>query len=230
MGLIVCGLPGSPFFRKVCAQLNEKGVPYEVEMLSPFGAGDDFTAMNPARRIPVLKDTDVSDDFILPDSSAIAHYIERKYPEASLMPKDTAEYGRALWFEEYADSEMASKIGLGVFRPVVFPQMAGNAPDTEPAIDAIRNKLPAIHDYIESQLEGKEWLAGDAYSIADISVAVQYGNLAFAGYAPSAERWPNLAAFMRRIGEKESFASLHIQAATFFAQMKKIEIDPSEGL
>lgn len=230
MGLTVCGLAGSPFFRKVCAVLNEKGVAYDIENLSPFGAGDEFTKINPARRIPVLKDSDVGDDFVLPDSSAIVHYIERKHPENSLMPSDPVEYGRAMWFEEYADSEMASKIGLGVFRKVVFPQMAKQAPDLEGAIDVIRNTLPAIHDYIEGELEGKEWLAGDMFSIADISVAVQYGNLAFTGYAPSPERWPNLAAFMRRVGQKESFAGLHMRAATYFAEMKKIELDPAEGL
>lgn len=230
MTLTVCGLIGSPFFRKVCTQLNEKGIDYEIENLNPFQAGDEFTAINPVRRIPLLKDSDVSDDFVLPDSSAICHYIERKHPTPSLMPEDNAEYGRALWLEEYADGEMASKIGLGVFRNIIFPQMAGGEPDTESALKVIREKLPPIHDYLEKQLEGKDWFAGDAFSLADISVAVQYGNLAYAGYAPSPERWPNLAAFMRRMGEKDSFAPLHIKGATVFAPMKKIEIDPAEGL
>jgi len=230
MTLTVCGLMGSPFYRKICTQLNEKGLDYETEILNPFQAGDEFTDINPVRRIPVLKDSDVSDDFILPDSSAIFHYIERKHPEYSLLPTDNADYGKALWFEEYADSEMASKIGLGVFRAVVFPQMAGGEPDLETAVSCIKEKLPPIHDYLESQLEGKDWFVGDNFGLADISIAVQYGNLAYAGYAPSAERWPNLAAFMRRVGEKDSFASPHIKGATFFANMKKVEIDPAEGL
>ncbi len=230
MSLIVYGLIGSPFFRKVCTVLNEKSVPYEIENFSPFSAGDDFTEINPARRIPFLKDTSAGEDFIIPDSSAIVHYIERKHPENSLMPTGHADYGRALWFEEYADSEMASKIGLGVFRPVVFPQLAQKAPDLEAAEKTIREKLPAIHDYIEAQLEGKEWLAGNMFSIADIAVGVQYGNLAFTGYSPSAERWPNIAAFMKRLGGKESFAAPHIKAATFMASMQTVNIDPSEGL
>jgi len=230
MTLTVCGLPGSPFFRKICTQLNEKGIAYDVENLSPFQAGEELTAINPLRRIPLLKDSDAGADFILPDSSAIFHYLEKKHPEPSLLPTDLAEYGRALWFEEYADSEMASKIGIGAFRSVVFPQLAGREPDIETALTCIREKLPAIHDYLESQLEGKDWFAGGAFGLADISVAVQYGNLSFAGYSPSPKRWPNLAAFMRRVGERDSFTTPHLQAARFFAAMKKIEIDPSEGL
>jgi len=230
MTLTVCGLLGSPFFRKICTQLNEKGIAYEVENLSPFQAGEELTAVNPLRRIPLLKDSDAGEDFVLPDSSAIFHYLEKKYPEPSLLPSDLADYGRALWFEEYADSEMARKFGMGVFRSVIFPQLTGEDPDFEFALTEIRESLPQIHDYLENQLEGKNWFVGDTFGLADISIAVQYGNLAFAGYAPSAARWPNLAAFMKRVGERDSFTSLHMQAARFFADMKKIEIDPSEEL
>jgi len=230
MTLTVCGLAGSPFFRKICTQLNEKSIDYKVENLNPFQAGDEFTAVNPVRRIPLLKDSDEGDDFVLADSTAIFQYIERKHPEPSLLPKSNADFGRALWFEEYADTEMATKIGLGVFRNIVFPQMAGGEPDMEKALAIVRDKLPAIHDYLEGQLEGKNWLVGDSFGLADISVGVQYGNLAFTGYSPSAERWPNLAAYMKRIGGQESFTAPHLLATRFFADMKKIEIDPAEGL
>lgn len=230
MALTVCGLIGSPFYRKVCTLLDEKSIQYDTEVLNPFQADETFTKVNPMRRVPLLKDSDVSPDFILPDSSAIVQYIEKKHPSNSLFPKDLAEYGRALWIEEYADTELAGAIGLKVFRPVVFPQLAGQEPDMEAALDAIRHKLPIIHDYLENELEGREWFAGDSFGIADISVAVHYGNLAFAGYIPSPTRWPNLAAFMRRVGSKESFTNLHIKAATIFANINQITIDPSEGL
>ncbi|WP_262695778.1 glutathione S-transferase family protein [Kordiimonas aquimaris] len=230
MTLTLCGLIGSPFYRKIMTQLAEKGLPFETENLSPFQADDAFTKQNPLRRIPLLKDTDAGEGFLLPDSSAIFHYIERKYPTPSLTPADVSEYGRALWFEEYADTEMAGTIGLGVFRKMVFPQMNGQAPDIDGAMEVIRGKLITVHDYIEEALEGKKWLAGDAFSVADISVAVQYGNLAFTGYSPSAKRWPNITAFMKRVGEKESFAKPHIKAMTLFASMQQLEIDPVENL
>ena len=230
MTLTLCGLPGSPFYRKIMTVLLHKGLPFETEMLSPFQAGDDFTAINPMRRIPILKDSDMGDDFILADSSVMVLYLEKKHPEKSLLPDDLADYGRALWFEEYADTEMASTIGLGIFRPVIFPQRQKKEPDIDAALSVIRGKLIKINDYIESQLDGKDWLVGGAFTIADIAVGVQYGNLAYTGYAPSAERWPNIAAFLKRLGDKEHVAKPYIQAATAFATMKKIEIDPAEGL
>lgn len=230
MTLTVCGLIGSPFFRKILTQLNEKGVSYEVENLSPFGADDSFTKISPARRIPVLRDSDNGYDWTLADSTAIFHYLEKKIPEPSLLPSDTADYGKALWFEEYADTEMAATIGLGVFRKIVFPQMQKQAPDIDGAMETIRGKLVIINDYIEQSLEGREWLVGDSFSLADIAVAVQYGNLVFTGYVPSAERWPNIAAFLKRVGDRDSFAGPHAKAVAAFANMQKIEIDPAEGL
>jgi glutathione S-transferase len=230
MALTVCGLPPSPFFRKICTQLNAKGIAYETEALNPFKAGEEFTVLNPLRRIPLLKDSDNGDDFVLPDSTAIFQYIERKHPETPLMPTDLGDYGRALWFEEYADTEMAMRIGLGVFRTVMFPQMAGKEPDFASALEVIREKLPPIHDYLENELGDNDWFVGNKLSLADISIGVQYGNLAFAGYTPSADRWPRLAAFMKRLGAEESFAKPHVQAATLFATMKQLEIDPAEGL
>ncbi|MFC3053524.1 glutathione S-transferase family protein [Kordiimonas pumila] len=230
MSLTVYGLIASPFYRKVCTLLAAKGVPFQTEVLSPFGASEDFTLISPARRIPVLKDSDIADDFYLADSSAIVQYIERKYPELPMFPTDAADYGKAVWFEEYADSEMASKIGLGVFRPIVFPQRAGKEPDVDTALATIREKLPAIHDYIEKSLTGKKWLTGDMFSVADIAVAVQYANLSFAGYVPSATRWPNLAAFMKRVGKQESFTKFHIEAALVLSELKKVSLDKEEDL
>lgn len=230
MTLTVCGLIGSPFFRKILTQINEKDASFEVEHLSPFGAGDDFTKINPARRIPVLKDSDNGEDWVLPDSTAIFHYLEKKLPEPALVPTELADYGRALWFEEYADTEMASTIGLGIFRKMVFPQMQGKEPDVDGAMDVIRGKLIGINDYIEASLEGREWLVGDMFSVADISVAVQYANLSFTGYVPNAARWPNLSAFMQRVGTRDSFAGPHVKAVAAFAKMKKLDISPEEGL
>jgi len=230
MTLTVCGLIGSPFYRKILTQLNEKNVSYVTENLNPFKAGDEFTAVNPARRIPLLKDSDNGDDWALPDSSAIFHYIERKIPEPSLLPTNTADYGRALWLEEYADTILASTFGLGVFRRIVFPQMQGKPPETEAALEVVRSKLPEINDYVEATIGGNEWLAGPNFSVADISIAVQYANLAFAGYVPSADRWPNLLAFMRRVGGQDSFAGPHMKAATAFAEIQKLIVDPEENL
>jgi len=228
MALTVCGVKLSPFVRKVRVQLIEKGVPHEVEPLNPFQAGDEFTAINPLRRIPFLKDADAGPDFTLPDSSAIAHYIERKHPENPMMPEKIADYGRALWFEEYADTELAAKAGVGVFRPMIFPQLSGKAPDQDSAIEGVR-KLAPLFDYLESQIKGRDWFAGDRFSLADISVATHFVNLGLTGVAPTPDRWPALDDFLSRAFARESFRTVNADHAEMEADLIKLNI-PAEDL
>ncbi|MCJ9427704.1 glutathione S-transferase family protein [Kordiimonas marina] len=228
MALTVCGVNLSPFVRKIRVQLIEKGVPHDVEPLNPFQAGDDFTAINPLRRIPLLKDADVGPDFTLPDSSAIAHYIERKHPDSPMMPESVADYGRALWLEEYADTELAGKVGIGVFRPMVFPQLAGGAPDMASAAEGAR-KLARLFDYLESQIEGRDWFAGDRFSLADISVATHFVNLGLTGVAPASDRWPALDDFLSRAFARESFRTVNAEHAEMDAGLAKLNV-PAEEL
>ena len=97
--LVIYGMKGSPFVRKVQVLLAEKGVDFELEGVNIFSAPAWFAAINPAKRIPVLCDRSVGTEGVLgtiPDSAAICAYLERKHPERALYPKDAFAYGRAL--------------------------------------------------------------------------------------------------------------------------------------
>jgi glutathione S-transferase len=207
--LVIYGMKGSPFVRKVQVFLAEKGVPFDFEMASPFPPPDWFIEMNPAKRIPVLRDRSVGEQGVagtIPDSSAICAYIERKHPEPALYPKGDFELGRALWYEEYCDSDLAGRVGLGLFRPMVMSRMMGKEPDVERARKTVAEDLPPILDYFEKNLEGREFLVGDSCSIADISLATQLVNARLAGYRPDAARWPRLTDHAGRMHARPSFA------------------------
>ena len=207
--LLLYGVPASPFVRKVHAFLHEKGVEYELENLMPFPAPDWFLEINPAGRIPVLRDRSIGTEGVagtIPDSSAICAYIERKHPEPALYPQNDFDYGRALWIEEYADGVMAPVIGIGMFRPMIFPPMSGKEPDVDTARKTLHESLPPIFDWLESQVTGREFIIGGAISIADISVATQFGNMRHAGGRVDAAKWPALSEYVDRVLARPSFA------------------------
>lgn len=208
--LVIYGLKGSPFVRKVQVLMAEKGLDYEIEPASPFPAPDWFVEISPAKRIPVLRDRAVCAEGVagtIPDSSAICAYLERKAPQPALYPRDDFDYGRALWFEEYADSELAARVGLGLFRPLVMARLFGREPDVERARKTLQEDLPPIFDYLEKSLAGRAFLVGDALSIADISIASQFVNFKHAGARLDASRWPQLAAYVERMHARPSFAA-----------------------
>ena len=70
MSLVVYGINASPFVRKVRTALVEKELEYTLEYLNIFAAPDWFEELSPLKRIPILKDLNVSEDVVIPDSSA----------------------------------------------------------------------------------------------------------------------------------------------------------------
>lgn len=207
MTITLHGSPLSPFVRKVRVVLAEKQLEYKLDPISPFAPPPDFEKLSPLKRIPVLRDDSEGPDAILPDSSAICGYLEKKYPQHALYPAQPFAYGQALWFEEYADSDFVATTGLGMFRPVVVNMFSKKAPDMALAQDTWDNKVQKFLEYYEGHLKGRTWFAGDAFSIADISVASPFVNVAHTGFAPDAAKFPNLSRFLKTVLARPSFAA-----------------------
>lgn len=209
MSIILYGAPLSPFVRKADAMLREKGVEFELESVNIMPMPDWFKEISPARRIPVLRDTEVGKEGTLgtiPDSSAICAYIERKFPEPALYPRDPYLHGRAVWLEEYCDSNLAGAIGMGIFRPIQFNRFSGKEPDVETARKNYAEKFPEPLDYLEGEIGDREFLLGDALSIADISLACQLAQFELVAGPLDAKRWPGVAGLVERLTQRDSFA------------------------
>ena len=87
--IVIYGMHASPFVRKALIAAAEKGIDAELEETSPFAPPDWFLEVNPARRIPVMRDRSVGTEGAegtLPDSSAICAYLEKKKPDPALYP------------------------------------------------------------------------------------------------------------------------------------------------
>ncbi|HEY7978377.1 MAG TPA: glutathione S-transferase family protein [Rhizomicrobium sp.] len=205
MTLIVYGGSLSPFVRKVCVVMAEKGVDFKVEQVNPFAPPPEFLEISPLKRIPVLRDTDQPEPNTLSDSSVICDYIEHKFPNPPLYPKDPFLRARALWYEEYADSILAATIGPGLFFQRVVKKMMKQQPDETICAATMSDKLPPLFDYLEKEIGDRQYLVGDAFSIADVTVGTMLVNFAHAGETVDAKRWPKLAAYGQRLHERPSF-------------------------
>ena len=206
--LIFYGSPVSPFVRKAMAFAIEKGAGFELESVNIMAMPDWFLEISPMRRIPVLRDRSIASEGVegtIADSSAICAYIDRKHPDPSLFPTDAYALGRALMIEEYADTTLAMAGGLGIFRPIFFSLMGGKDPDLETAKATWAEKLPSIFSYLEGALGDAEFFAGDALSIADITVACVFMQVSLVAETPL-DNHPKLAAFLERMRTRPSIA------------------------
>jgi glutathione S-transferase len=208
----VMGVNASPFVRKVRVALAEKGIAYDLEPVIPFNVSAEFKKLSPLGKIPVYRDGAVT----LPDSSVICAYLERVKPQPALYPSDPYEYGRALWFEEYADGGLVQVVGPKIFfERIIAPLFFNRATDDQVVQKAITEDLPPMLDYLESQLTG-EWLVGKTFTIADISIGSQFVNLAHARVGVDASRWPKLAKYVERVHARPSFKALIDEEAPAF--------------
>lgn len=208
MTLIVYGGSLSPFVRKVRVVLVEKGVPYQLDQVNPFSPPPGFLEISPLKRIPVLRDCDIPEPNTLPDSSIIADYLEHKFPDPPVYPRDPFQRGRALWFEEYADTVLGQAIGPGIFFERVIKKMMRGQPDEALVAETLRDKLPRAFDYLEREVGGNTFLVAGMFSIADISVATHFVNLSHAGEAVDGNRWPRLSQYVQRILARGSFKAM----------------------
>jgi glutathione S-transferase len=203
--MILFGASVSPFVRKVMMFAAEKGITLENRQVVPTTSDDpDFLAASPLKKIPAFKDG----DYTLADSTAIVTYLEAKYPAKPLLPAEARARGKAIWFEEYADTIMFPAVTKLFFNRVVAPKIIKIAGDQAAADEAETRLVPALFQYLEGVAPADGFLAGDSLSVGDIAVVNMLINLDHSGVKIDAARHPRLAAYYTRIATRPSVAGI----------------------
>ena len=200
----VVGSYVSPYVRKVLVVLERKRLPYEIDPIVPFFGNDRFSELSPLRRVPVL----VDDRVTLCDSSVICQYLEDRFPEPALYPRDVAARARARWLEEFADTRMGDVFIWRLFHQrVIRPHVFGEKTDDTIVARTLAEDVPAVLDYLEAELPREGYACGD-FSIADVAIASFFRNAAFARFQIDASRWPRTAALVADVLAGEGFREL----------------------
>lgn len=218
MSIILHGAALSPFVRKVRIVLLEKQLEHEQVHLNPFKKSPELMALNPLGKIPILEDADSK----LADSAVISHYLEDKYPDISLYPKDPYEKARVLWFEKYADYEIAPAATFRIFSNRVVKPMMGQPCDESKVSAALQQLLPPLLDYLEIELNNNHangFIVGNQISIADIAIASQFINMSLGDERPDADKWPVFNDYLQSLLRRPSIAELSHQDHALVAQL-----------
>jgi len=196
---------GSPYSWRVHMVLEFKGIPYDSKLLS-FSAGEhkspEYVALNPRGKVPTIV---VGDDVVY-ESAACLRYLEAAFPEPPIFGSTPAESARiARVISEY-DAYLDSATSRQVVLPIFFNRVEGNE-------DSLREGLEVLHrelGILEASLTG-DWLAGDAFSAADIHLTPGIHALLRAAGKPTADafdglglralpdRYPRIAAWLDRV-------------------------------
>lgn len=198
------GASTSVFVRKPRILLEEKQVEFISDPIDLYEyINDDFLGASPLHKIPAIKDG----AFTLADSSAICAYIEKKYPNPRFYPEDPQEYGQALWYEEYADTILFQAIAPCYYQTVLVPLYRHCQPDKKAIDIALSERLPIVATYLEMQIMNKDYLVGNQFSIADVSIVSMFMNMYYSGFKLDSIAWPHLSRYLACHFTRESFVS-----------------------
>ncbi len=212
--MIVHGSSLSPFVRKVMVFAAEKNIALDNAQVGPGPKSPEFLAMSPFGKIPALEDG----DYQLCDSSAIVHYLEAKHSEPALIPAEARARGRAVWFDEYADTIMFAAAAPIFFNRVVMKLM-GKEGDLAAADKAEAEALPPVLDYLEGVVPDSGFLVEDRLTLADVAVASPFANFGHAGVVIDAVRYPKVAAYAAAMLGRPSFAAVIGKETAFLNRM-----------
>lgn len=163
---------------------------------APETKTDEYRAVNPNARVPSIDD----DGFILSESMAINLYLAKKHNK--LYPADPQHEALAWQWSFWETDRLDRQIVTYVRHSVALPE-AERKPATAEA--AWLEVAPAF-DVLETALSKADWLAGPAFSVADLNVA---GAL-YRALSIDVGKWPNFDAWLHRCWERP--AAKHARA------------------
>jgi glutathione S-transferase len=148
----------------------------------------EFLRINPAGRLPVLVDGDLT----LTESVAIVQYLAEKYPEGRLLPDDLADRARVHRWLLFAATELEQPLWRITRHTSLYPE-ARRLPAGIPVARDDFREMAAVADH---ELDGREFVVDDRVSITDLVLAY---TLDWAGEARLLDEFPSLRAYMERL-------------------------------
>jgi len=166
----------SPNGVKVSIMLEETGLPYEahfVDITKNETWGPEFLSLNPNGKIPAIIDPDGpgGKPLALFESGAILFYLGEK--TGKFLPTDPARRYETLQWVMFQMGGMGPIFGQVGF----FHRFAGKAIEDKRPLERYVTESKRVLRVLDDRLEGRDWVMGDDYTIADISMLGWIRNL-----------------------------------------------------
>jgi glutathione S-transferase len=195
--------PFSPNAKRVRVMAAELGVPLSetiVDLMKGEQRAPEFLAKNPNGKVPTLE----IDGRIYWESPAILFELAAKHPRARLWPAEPEQQTEALKWMFWNASHLESALFGLVFETYIKPKVLNQAPD-QARIDELRANLARYAPVLDRHLEGRTFLLGEEYSIADIALATSLEFGSKTGIPLDA--YPAISAWLQRVTARKSWAN-----------------------
>lgn len=161
----------APNPRRVTIFLAEKGIEIEripVDMGNLGHKSAEVTGLNPLQRLPVLV---LDDGTALSESVAICRYLEELYPEPPLLGVDARDRAIVEMWNRRVELHLLASVAAA-FRHTHPAMKEWEVPQVAEWGEANRPKALAFLELLDKELATRDFIAGDRYTIADITAMI----------------------------------------------------------
>jgi glutathione S-transferase len=192
----------APNPRRLRIFVAEKGLKIPIEQVDIFTGQNrtpEMLAKNPAGGLPVLE---LDDGSHLAESVAICRYIEGLHPEPNLMGKDSREQAEIEMWNRRVELGLLSAAGRAFQHTnELFKARLKQMPEYgETQREATKQQL----QWLDAQIGNKPFLAGDRFTIADITAEVAVDFAAQAAGVPLDPALKNLTRWHQSVSSRPS--------------------------
>ena len=224
---------------KVRMVLAEKGLAWEsrhVDLFAFANLSAGFLALNPAGVVPVLGHAGQ----VLPESSVINEYLDEVFPNPSLVPQAAGERAAMRVWVKLQDEVLYHAQRPATFQLMIKKRLSALGADeitrlvaahpqpdrarhfmawaTGPVdmavVEDARGRVDAVLARIDAGLQdGREWLAGDMFSLAECAMAPFIDRLRRLRFEALWAERPKLASWMERVAARPSYMQARAPAS-----------------
>jgi glutathione S-transferase len=164
----------APNPRRVRIFLAEKGIVLPTEQIEQIDLGklqqrsDAYTVINPMQRVPALV---LDDGTVIAESIAICRYFEAVQPDPPLFGRGAVESALVEMWNRRAELHLLFPVS-SVFQHLHPAMKVMISPQVAEWGEANKPRVFEFLQFLDGELKGRPYLAGSAYSVADITALV----------------------------------------------------------
>ena len=211
MSLELYGHRFSSYTQKVLVALYENATPFEFRCIAPDEPQHvaEWLRRWPLRKFPLLVDGERS----IVETSIIIEYLQLVHPgPLQLLPSDPMAALQVRFFDRYFDLHI-----MDAAQHAVDGALTGDPVKRREGQALAQAKLERAYAWLDGQLAGKTWAAGNEFTLADCAAAPA---LFYADrLAPLAGQYPHSAAYLERLRERPSYARALAEAQPYFGML-----------
>ncbi len=190
----------SPNCQRVKVVLGEKNLPYEIvpiDLRKQEQKTPEYLKLNPYGKVPVLTD----DATVLYESCIINEYLDEKYPNPPLMPKDLSKKAKARILIDYGFAHFDSP-----YQKLRMELTKDPKEQNQQVIDSAKSDLKKLLQRFENEIGDKEYLMGD-FSLVDADLIPRFTRLEGFGVLPDPSL-SRLGKYMERMKARPSVKAI----------------------